>query len=461
MTKHTTSHVRRGRNRLLLAAGVALTLVALPLTGCDSMLDVTDPDIVTPENLQDELGLTTLRNGALSNFNQAWSAGGWTEGGIILLSGLMTDEWAHAGTFPTRRQLDRREIQVKGNQTLDNMFLQLQQARADLERAAVRIERAAPDPNADDRIPEMRTYAGFTYVAFGENYCSGVPFSETVDSIMFGDPLTTAQMFEQAVAHFDAALAHPSVSDEMAGLARIGKGRALLSLDRAADAAAAVTDVADDFVVYNWHSNTSPPRTISGTYHLNPEAGRWTLADGEGSTGLAFRTAADPRVPWSDIGLGFDNETPLYQFDVYQARTDRFPLATGVEARLIQAEAALQTGGDWLGILNDLRQDAGTYYDLLYPDNPASGALAPLTDPGTASAREDLLFAERAYWLFNTGHRLGDMRRLVRQYGRNAESVFPTGSYFKGGSYGSDVNIPVPQPEENNPNFAQCLDRNP
>jgi hypothetical protein len=461
MTKHTTSHARRGRNRLLLAAGIGLALVALPMTGCDSALEVHDPDIVTPDNLQDDLGLTTLRNGALSNFNQAWSAGGWAEGGIILLSGLMTDEWAHSGTFPTRRQLDRREVQINGNATLDNLFLQLHQARADLERAAVRIDRAAPDPDADARIPEMLAYAGFTYIAFGENYCSGVPFSETVDSIMFGEPLTTAQMFERAVTYFDDALAHPAVSAEIENLARVGKGRALLSLDRAADAANAVATVPDEFAVYNWHSNTSPPRTISGTYHLNPEAGRWTIADAEGGTGLPFRTATDPRVPWSDIGLGFDNETPLYQFDVYQSREDRFPLATGLEARLIEAEAALQAGGDWLTILNDLRQDANALYGVLYPENPPSGGLAPLTDPGTAAGRTDLLFSERAFWLFNTGHRLGDLRRLIRQYGRTANQVFPTGAYFKGGSYGSDVNIPVPQPEQNNPNFAQCIDRNP
>jgi len=40
--------------------------------------------------------------------------------------------------------------------------------------------------------------------------------------------------------------------------------------------------------------------------------------------------------------------------------------------------------------------------------------------------------------------------------------VFPTGAYFKGGAYGVDVNYPVPFPEVgNNPNFTQCLDRNP
>jgi len=28
-------------------------------------------------------------------------------------------------------------------------------------------------------------------------------------------------------------------------------------------------------------------------------------------------------------------------------------------------------------------------------------------------------------------------------------------------TYGSDVNFPVPVDEENNPNFTQCIDRNP
>ena len=69
------------------------------------------------------------------------------------------------------------------------------------------------------------------------------------------------------------------------------------------------------------------------------------------------------------------------------------------------------------------------------------------------------MFRERAFWLFGTGHRIGDLRRLARQYGRASETVFPTGTYFKGGLYGTDVNIPVPFEERNNPNFHGCLNR--
>jgi hypothetical protein len=36
------------------------------------------------------------------------------------------------------------------------------------------------------------------------------------------------------------------------------------------------------------------------------------------------------------------------------------------------------------------------------------------TDPGTANARVDLMFRERAFSLFGTSHRVGDLRRLSR-----------------------------------------------
>jgi len=43
---------------------------------------------------------------------------------------------------------------------------------------------------------------------------------------------------------------------------------------------------------------------------------------------------------------------------------------------------------------------------------------------------------------------------LVRQYGRGSETVFPTGAFPKGGTYGTDVNLPVPTDEQNNPAYT-------
>ena len=125
------------------------------------------------------------------------------------------------------------------------------------------------------------------------------------------------------------------------------------------------------------------------------------------------------------------------------------PLATGIEARLIEAEAALKAGDatTWLAKLNEARATG------------LGGTLAPLADPGTDAARVDLLFRERAFWMYFTSHRIGDLRRLVRQYGRGPETVWPTGNYFKGGVYGTDQNLPPAQAEKNNPGYTGCADR--
>jgi hypothetical protein len=101
---------------------------------------------------------------------------------------------------------------------------------------------------------------------------------------------------------------------------------------------------------------------------------------------------------------------------------------------------------------------------LRAPTGPGSGGvagLAPLVDPGTPEARLALHFREKAFWTFGRGQRLGDLRRLIRQYQLPADQVFPASGnrFHKGGNYGSDVNLPVTQAEENNPNFRGCTDR--
>ena len=48
----------------------------------------------------------------------------------------------------------------------------------------------------------------------------------------------------------------------------------------------------------------------------------------------------------------------------------------------------------------------------------------------------------------------------VCQYKRTDDQVFPTGGYFKGGTFGHDENLPVPNSEQVNPLFHGCIDRN-
>jgi hypothetical protein len=45
---------------------------------------------------------------------------------------------------------------------------------------------------------------------------------------------------------------------------------------------------------------------------------------------------------------------------------------------------------------------------------------------------------------------------MIRQYNRNAETVFPTGTWHKGGPIGTDVNLVVHFREEQNSLFVRA-----
>jgi len=135
-------------------------------------------------------------------------------------------------TPPTEQEIDQRRV-FENNSTLYDMFHNLHRARAAAEGAAVALREQRAEPDADPFIGEMLSLAGFTYVLFGESFCSGVPFSRLEgEEIVYGEPQTTARMFQTAVSRFDAALAEPGTvaeeSQEIAYLAAVGKGRALL-----------------------------------------------------------------------------------------------------------------------------------------------------------------------------------------------------------------------------------------
>jgi hypothetical protein len=372
------------------------------------------------------------------------------------MSGLFTDEFLNSETFPTRIEVDQREITVV-NSTMENIFRALSRARASAERAADRYREFAPNTEGH---AEVLSLAGYSYVLFGENYCSGVPYSTLTeaDVLEFGDPQTTTETFTRALQKFDSAAtaAADAENDDLANLAAVGKGRTLLDMGNVAGAAAAVAGVPTDFHYDILHSVNSV-RQENGIYEKTYLEGRWAVSDVEGENGMPFVSADDPRVQVVDGGVGFDGSTPLILQTKYPERASPVVLADGIEARYIEAEAALANPVTFLALLNEARAAAGGSPPLTAADIPA-----------TTAGRVDLLFRERAFSLFLTAHRLGDLRRLVRQYGRAPESVYPTGDYFKGGVYGSDYNFPIPQPERNNPNIGEpalelknCLDRAP
>lgn len=453
--------------RLSPSLGVtAVALLCLGTAACntDKLLQVTDPDVARPSALNSATTLPALRAGAIGDFGNAYD-GGNADLEQVHLAGLLSDEFINTETFPTRIEVDQRS-QTTTNTSLSTTFLDINRAKASADRAVAAYALYAKTTSDSVGYPEMLALSGLSYVIMAENYCGAVPASTQLPdgSFVFGAPLSTTQLLDSAVSKFNQALAVQGtvLTTSFKNLASIGKGRALLDQGKFAEAAAAVAGVPTTFQYLYVHSETSG-RQNNGTWALTVNVARLGEANLEGGNGLPFQSDGnlksklgfDPRVADSlrgGTGKGFDGTTLQWVQTKYPARSSPSVIADGVEARLIEAEAALKTGGaaGALTILNALRSNTALISQRGYSANQ----LLPLAQQATAAAQQDQLFKERAYWLFLTSHRLGDMRRLIRQYGRSAETVFPTGAYFKGGTYGKDVNSPVPQPEENNPNYV-------
>lgn len=455
-------HTRAGSDTRRRAASVAVLAAAiLGAAACSThdVLTVTDPDIINPADVQSPAGADAVRVGALARFNVATSGGE----SLFLMGGLFADEWINGDSYIDRQQVDAR-TPIPANSFLLSANRSLHRARLSA-RQALDLLRQYSAGAPGWQLGEMYFVQAYLENLYAEDYCNGLVFSTVVDGREeYGSPITTTAAFQLALAHADSGLAlvtGTTASDTKVRQAlQVTRGRILLNLNRAPEAATAVAGVLTTFHYDMYHSQQS---SDNATWSLNNSAHRYSVSTGEGTNGLNFATANDPRLPVCQGGDAAckaagvtatsrdDLGKPYYVQLLWPARESSVAIVDGIEARLIEAEAQLKAGtpAAALATLNTLRA--------------TKSGLAPLTDAGTDAARVDQLFRERGFWLFGRGHRMGDLRRLVRQYARPQNSVFPTGAWHKGGDYGVDVTIPVPQAEENNPNVTPgqtCIDRN-
>lgn len=446
-------------------------LISGGLTACSSLFD--NPTI--PEGSQSP-NTYHSRAGGLSMARYAEALFIEQIGSSIVDGGLLSDELISNNSQASNAEIDHRYMPEGGDVSFESgsySFLQRLRGQSGMARAI--LERFAPDlsPSVRGRLQIMDAYAR---ILLADQYCSGVPLS----SLDFDGDYTLAssstlkETYESALPLFDSAIAISGDSAQLVLLAKLGKARALLGAGRLADANAIVNGIA-----------TNEAYTMKGTFFSvgganNRLAKRGTISDSEGGNGLPYISSGDPRTKVVVYNMALSSSStsilvPVNYPEKY-ARADSFifALASGIDARLIEAEFQLKNGNNgWLTILNDLRTNgtilridsvSETRSDTVWAAGSGGvSGLKSLVDPGTADARIDLLFAERAYWLFMSGNRLPDMRRLVREYSRDRETVFPSGSYEHSvtavGGYGTDINIPIPTTETRNRLFKGCLNR--
>ncbi len=453
---------RRGEwlGRLRGVFGVATSL----LLACSTQEGGLPPDLQDPSVLQTPDGAMALYRGVLSRLPAAFDV-------AMIGVGILTDELAASpmpvGVSASMTLADSRQ-DLSGryfNGAPEISYYNFHAIRGEVLEALGFLSAYVPG-GAPTQRGHLYALQGYAEMLLADLFCSGIPLS-TLDfgaDYTLAAGSTTAEVYTHAVALFDTALTLLADNIELEPFAAVGRGRALLALGRYAEAAEAVAAVPDDYAYQV--INDDPARHSAGAFAPASQSGLANLrvADREGLTGLDYRSSGDPRVA---VTVGAPNTAGHVSY-----WPSKYPLsgaitiviANGIEARLIEAEAALQTGvgdGRWLSVLNHLRQTAWTSIV------PATGGPLPdLADPGpddagTDALRVDLLFRERAFWLYLTAHRQGDLRRLIRQYRRAPDMVYPTGSYLGGnGSYGEEIVVPVPAKErELNSKYTGCINR--
>ena len=453
--------------------GAAALAAACAIQACssvtDKLLEAKDPDFVDPADANSPDAADALRVGALSRL-RAITGGGGGEGSTWLFGGLLADEWSTSSTFVQNDEADERQMK-EDNSTVDGMWYGLHRARTAANQAIKALKEWRPTGTA--AIAEMYFVRGFAEYTLAQDFCSPMPLSEGAgDKIVLSGPITRTEVLDRALASLDTAMTMSAALTDTAGVnihraSRVARARALVALNRLTEAAALVpqgtgaTQVPNSFSYNNTFSLTGGTNTL---WAQPRSARRYTVGDSlEGNArdllvknAIPFFSAKDPRVPVNytvsskgdttkaQDGFTFSRTTTLWDQITFA------PVVNGIDARLIQAEERLQAS-DFVAMtamLNALRDTSRTLGAI------SSGRLALLTAPTTRDAAITLFFREKAFWTFSRGQRLGDLRRLMKYYGRPQDQVFPVGKHYRGGTFGTDIALPVPTSERNNPNYT-------
>jgi hypothetical protein len=452
-----------------MAGATAVAAAAILASGCDvkqELLAPQQPGVISPTDVTNATAANALYTGAIGRWKAAMNGGGNNTEALWNWEALFTDELRSGDTFVERNNADQRNLATNQG-VLTPIYRATAQSRGRMRQAIDALLTYDTSPTGTQRVGELYYAMGYVEMIMSQAFCNGIPFGETVDGVpQYGQPLPTSEGSKLAIAHFDTALKYLNGTDassvNVKNAVLVAKARAQADLADFAGAAATVASVPTEFQ-YNF--DFSQPTFDNEWWVMGPNVKRYNAGDSTDIAGpilnaIPFARLNDPRVKVTNTGdKAEDNTSAFMRVDNWD-RDDPVPVASGIDARLIEAEAKLQANdiAGMMSILNALRskpQVLGIF---------KVAAMAPLATPATKDAAIDLFFREKALWQFGRGYRMDDLRRLVRQYKRTQDKVFPTGNFTRNGTpsgqFGTQVAFPVPDDEKINPNFHGCLDTN-
>lgn len=425
-----------GAARILRRLGSA-AIVALGLVACDGLLKVTNPGSLQEGQLDDPALETFLVNGAVGEFQFAYT-------NYAFLSGVLADEG-----FLDHPNVGLRDVALHNfndlNATNELVYGSLQQARQSADDATSRVKKMlGAKARTSLSVARALIYGGYAYVLLGEGFCEA--------PVNLSAPVPSGELLSRAVARFDEGIAVATAAltgatgvtatdaQDLIYLAQVGAARASLKKGDLAKARAYASAVPDSYERWAYYSANSA-RENNAVQIAVRQSQPWLGMQ------PAFRGLNDARVPPAATArpslLGNPIFPPLKP-SMYSGWTGRPPFqpidvasgvrfASGLEARYIVTETD-GPGAAMLTFVNGRRASAGKPTVIL--DGPALVAEFRM---------------QRALDFYLTGQRLGDLRR----YAAAGTNLFPTGKYpTLRDSYGTMHCFIVPLSEKSsNPNY--------
>lgn len=409
--------------------GLGLTIVmAIASAGCDSFLEVTNPNSLEAEAIVPERDGPMLSQSVYQQFVTDWGS----DGGFPVNGAWFTNEARVGDTFPTRNSIGRRDV-LDGNSHLNSIWGDIHGNIQFARTVAASIEPAG------NTVHLARTWfvSGFSILHMALHFCEGTIAEST---LVPRGPMTTAALLDSAIIELTKAktvaeAASGSEAADLAMAAQVGIARAHLQAGRLSEAAAAASVVPDDFVFELWHLDDSSNRAL-GNYVWAFSESRISLVVGPEFRAMA--DAGDPRISYVDEGrLSQDGVLNFYRQNKYKGFGDNERFASGLEARYIEVEAN-RNPVEMLAFINE-RRAVGNQDPIVTTD--MDQLLAELMEQKT-----------RDFWL--EGKRVADWRRL----GSAVPYIIPPGSdtYYKDGlgPVRDAMCWSVPESEkQNNPNW--------
>jgi len=430
-----TSH-RAPAARRLLPALVGAALMAGLLVACDveRTLTVESPTRIPAGDLENPANAALLVNGAVSDFDCAFQA-------YVVVSGLIGEELDDYTQTAARWPYDRRDVQ--SNQTLYatsscegiGVYTPLQTARVSATNVK-RLLQGWTDAEVPGRallLVRATAYQGWSQFLLAEGFCSTVFSTYSGTEFEYGSEITRQEALRVAEATFTEAIngaqaVGGAAADSLRYLSLVGRARARLDLGNVAGARADAALVPASFVF------NSTASAVSG--RRNNRVYSESNAIGVSSTvGTRYRTLNDPRVPVQSLNRVNALNVAAWAQLKYASASSPIPIATGLEAQLIVAEAdAASNPTAVVATLNTFR---------------AAGNQGAYTGATDAASLLNEIIEQRRRALFLTGTHLGDLIRY-----KITPSPASGATYPAGGTYGTQLCMPLPDVETlNNPNF--------